>query len=109
MATKRAGVALLALSFALTAGIVTPASAEFFGCNDRTSVRYSSPTRAPSHTRSYAQARTQEFAAQSRARITVYPRSSPGRNAVRQCRSTLVKEHRISGTVIVPKTHCWWE
>ena len=109
MATKRAAFAVLALSIALAAGTAAPASAEFFGCNDKNSVRYTTSARAPSYSRSYAQAHTHELAAQSRAQITVYPRSSPGRNAVRQCRATLVKEHRLSSTVIVPKMRCWWE
>jgi hypothetical protein len=51
-----------------------------------------------------------ELAAQSRPRITIYPRQvSPGRNAKRQCRSWLVKEYRVSGPVIVPREQCWWE
>ena len=46
----------------------------------------------------------------SRPRITIYPRQTyPGRNARRQCRSTLVKEYRVSGPVIVPHMRCWWE
>jgi len=32
----------------------------------------------------------------------------PGPNAVRQCVSRLVPEARPSGTVIVPRMHCWW-
>jgi hypothetical protein len=42
-----------------------------------------------------------------------YPRpddiSAPGPNAVRQCRAWLAREHRPSGTVIVPHMRCWWE
>src|SRR5882757_9410071 len=76
------------------------ARAEFFGCNDK-------PGRVLSYDghRAYASARTtHEFAAQSaRPRVTIYPRPTQvTRNSVRQCRSTLVKEYRISGTVIVP-------
>lgn len=58
-----------------------------------------------------ARASTHELAAQtSRPRITIYPRQvHPGRNAKRQCRSTLVQEYRVSGPVIVPHTRCWWE
>jgi hypothetical protein len=33
----------------------------------------------------------------------------PGPNAVRQCRSWLATEHRLSGTVVVPRMECWWE
>lgn len=53
---------------------------------------------------------TQEFAAQSRPRIVVHPRTSfPGPNAKRYCRSWLAKEYRVSGTVIVPRMRCWWQ
>jgi hypothetical protein len=45
------------------------------------------------------------------ARIRVHPlaRSYPGPDAVRQCTAWLAPEYRLSGTVIVPKMHCWWE
>jgi hypothetical protein len=33
----------------------------------------------------------------------------PGPRAVRQCVSRLVPEYRPSGTVIVPRTRCWWQ
>ena len=33
----------------------------------------------------------------------------PGPGFVRQCRSWLAQEYRPSGTVIVPRMHCWWE
>ena len=100
------GFGLLALIFALNAGFSKPALAEFFGCDDQHPSR--SVTRAPSLARSSSF--THEFAAQSRPRITIYPRrASPGRNATRQCRSWLVKEYRVSGPVIVPRQQCWWE
>jgi hypothetical protein len=38
----------------------------------------------------------------------VYPRYNPGPNAVRDCNATYVEEHRPSGTVIVPRMHCYW-
>jgi hypothetical protein len=38
----------------------------------------------------------------------VYPRYFPGRNAVRDCTATYVQEYRPSGTVIVPRMHCYW-
>lgn len=101
------GFALAALMGAAIAVIATPAAAEFFGCNDKTSVR--STRGAASH---YASARTtHEFAAQSsRPRITIYPRHKQlHANSVRQCRAQLVKEYRVSGTVIVPRMQCWWE
>ena len=101
----------IASGFALAAllGVVfaTPAAAEFFGCNDKTSVRNLRST--SSH---YASAgTTREFAAQSsRPRVTIHPRQTQaGRNSVRQCRAQLVKEYRVSGTVIVPRMQCWWE
>ena len=33
----------------------------------------------------------------------------PGPGAVRQCTSWLAQENRVSGPVIVPRMHCWWE
>jgi hypothetical protein len=38
----------------------------------------------------------------------VYPRYYPGPNAVRECNATYVQEYRPSGTVIVPRMHCYW-
>src|SRR6478735_5808908 len=32
----------------------------------------------------------------------------PGPNAVRQCTAWLATEYRLSGTVVVPRTQCWW-
>jgi hypothetical protein len=101
------GFVLAALLGAAIAVVATPAAAEFFGCNDKTSVR--SYRSAAIH---YASARTtHEFAAQSsRPRITIHPRQNQlTRNSVRQCRAQLVKEYRVSGTVIVPRMQCWWE
>jgi hypothetical protein len=45
------------------------------------------------------------------ARIRVHPlvQSYPGPASVRQCAAWLDSEYRPSGTVIVPKMHCWWE
>ena len=86
MRINATGFGLLASILALSLGAAAPASAE------------SSRSRA-----------TQELAAQSRPRIVVHPRTSfPGPNAKRYCRSWLVKEYRISGTVIVPRMRCWW-
>ncbi len=102
---------LLALILACTAGFSQSASAEFFGCNDRPGQVLSRST--SSHgTGARASARTtHEFAAQSsRPRITIYPRyGQPRSGAKRQCRSWLVKEYRVSGTVIVPRQQCWWQ
>ena|SRR5215216_6279217 len=38
-----------------------------------------------------------------------YDYEYPGPNAVRQCTAWLATEHRLSGTVVVPRTQCWWE
>jgi hypothetical protein len=101
--------ALAALMFALVAGISNPALAEFFGCNDKPGRVLSSYT----DTHGYrANARyTHEFAAQtSRPRITIHPRPTHlSANSQRHCRSWLVKEYRVSGTVIVPRQQCWWD
>jgi hypothetical protein len=32
----------------------------------------------------------------------------PGPNAKRECTARYVQEFRPSGTVIVPRMHCWW-
>jgi hypothetical protein len=75
-------IGLLAVIFALSLGAVAPASAEVI----------------------------REFAAQSRPRVTIHPRTSyPGPNAKRYCRSWLAKEYRVSGMVSVPRMQCWWQ
>ncbi len=52
----------------------------------------------------------QELSAQARPRITIYPRHRAlGPNAKRYCRAWLAQEYRVSGTVIVPRQHCWWQ
>jgi hypothetical protein len=38
-----------------------------------------------------------------------YKYEFPGPGFVRQCTSWLTPEHRLSGTVIVPKMQCWWQ
>ena len=107
---RRAIVAFgfLAAAFGALTVAAGPASAEFFGCDDQ------HPKRASSVTRPFASSPfSHELSAQSsRPRITVYPRERYGSlppNAKRQCRATLVKEYRLSGTVIVPQMRCWWE
>jgi hypothetical protein len=82
---------------ALTAGAAVPASAGSFG-HDRLS----------HHERSIRN--SDELAAKSRPRVTIYPRTIyPGPNAKRHCQSWLAQEYRVSGTVIVPRMRCWWE
>jgi hypothetical protein len=52
----------------------------------------------------------QELSAQSRPRVTIYPRHRRlGPNAKRHCRFWLAQEYRVSGTVIVPRQYCWWQ
>ena len=82
----------LAVAVVVLASAVLPASAE------------------TSRNRTTQNPTTQELAAQSsRTRITIYPRREPGPNAKRYCRAKLVQEYRPSGTVIVPRMHCWWQ
>ena len=38
----------------------------------------------------------------------IYPYYNPGPNAVRDCIANYVQEARPSGTVIVPRMHCFW-
>lgn len=96
------GLGPLGLIFVLICGAAAPALAESFRCGD--------PQAHPDCVGSGTPP-IQEFAAQKkRQRVTIYGRRySPGPNAVRQCRSWLVTEYRISGTVIVPQMYCWWE
>jgi len=104
----RGGIALFGLVVALTVSAIVPASAEFFGCNDKPGQVFSyDGNRAQKASARY----THEFAAQSsRPRITIYPRyGQPRSNAKRHCRAWLAKEYRVSGTVIVPRQQCWWE
>ena len=58
----------------------------------------------------FAAAATQEMAAQTRPRVTIHPRQiRPGPNAKRYCRFWLAQEYRVSGPVIAPQQHCWWQ
>jgi len=58
-------IGLVAAILALGAGAVTPASAEFFGCNDKPGRVLYSYTGAP---RAYSARHTHDFAAQTRSR-----------------------------------------
>ena len=100
---------VLAFVLAGTGLFSTNALAEFFGCNDKNSSRIISSTSG--HTAHASARTTYEYSAQAvRPRVTIYPRRTQvSRNSVRQCRATLVKEYRVSGTVIVPRMTCWWE
>src|SRR5262245_33887501 len=95
IATRSAPLVLIC---ALIVGATTPVSAESPGCGDQPCAnRTSGPV--------------QELAAQTRRpRVTIYRRrASLPPNAVRQCRSWLAREYRVSGPVIVPQMYCWWE
>ena len=96
MAKVAAGLALSGLIFVLLGGLVTLAPAGSRNCADGNSCGAS-----PS----------QEFAAQKkRPRVVIYGRRTyVPPNAVRQCRSWLAREYRVSGPVIVPQMYCWWE
>lgn len=58
----------------------------------------------------------EEFSSQSRrilrrqpSRVRIYRGSSyPGPNSVRICNAHYEQEYRPSGTVIVPRMHCYW-
>jgi hypothetical protein len=61
------------------------------------------------------QAVTSEISAQSRrvvrrtpSRVRIYRSPGPGPNAVRVCNAYYEQEYRLSGTVIVPRMHCYW-
>jgi hypothetical protein len=104
MLKKSVPYALAAFLAALVVGHSLPAKAEFFGCDDQHPARHVSYSYH--HTRSYARAGTytSAYAAESRPHVTIYPRH----RLHRYCRSWLVKEYRLAGTVIVPRVHCWW-
>ncbi|MGO4716511.1 hypothetical protein [Bradyrhizobium sp. 2TAF24] len=82
----------------LLTGLLTlgPASAQSVardGVSSETSPVESAPTRRRSPTR-----------------LRVHPiNRALGPNAVRQCVAHYEQEHRVAGTVIVPRMQCWWE
>ena len=81
--------------------------------------------RAPSVLAANAFAQAEPKPERPRTRIRVTPRypyrteslpypppydiEYPGPGFVRQCASWLAREHRPSGTVIVPHSRCWWQ
>src|SRR5262245_48018017 len=88
---------------ALVIGASTPALSDPSGCSGQMHAQAACTSSGASS--------VQEFAAQKkRTRVTVYGRRTylPP-NAVRQCRSWLAREYRVSGPVIVPQMYCWWE
>src|SRR3569623_1183862 len=71
--------------------------------------------RAATAAASAAGGRIEEFSAQSREtrhrrprRVRIYTPREPGPNSVRSCHSYYEYEHRLSGTVIVPRQNCYW-
>lgn len=66
-------------------------------------------TTAPAQAQSGARS-SDSATARTRPRVVIQPRRARlGPNARRECRARLVQEYRVSGTVIVPQTYCWWE
>ena len=61
----------------------------------------------PAQAQTAGQEAQKAYAQSSRPRIIIHPRRL-GPNAKRYCRTRLVQEFRVSGTVIVPHTTCWW-
>jgi hypothetical protein len=98
------GLALIGLIFALIVGAGIPAAADSSSCGNHRPLSNAACVSLDSMP-------IQEFAAQTkRPRVTIYRRRvyvAP--NAVRQCRSWLAREYRVSGPVIVPQMYCWWE
>ena len=95
MLKNRKNFGLAALMVTFLAGISAPALAEI-----------------PNGQARHVQATVEDFAAQTQHRphIVIRPRRiEPGPNAKRHCRSWLAEEYRVSGPVIVPQMHCWWE
>ncbi|MGH6725319.1 MAG: hypothetical protein ACREB8_02080 [Pseudolabrys sp.] len=106
MPRNRTFLAVPALVLAISAGLMLPAAAEFFGCNDnKASHAYSSYASANESSRY-----THEFAAQSRPRIVIHPRHKVlTRYSKRHCESWLSQEDRLSGPVLTPQMRCWWD
>ncbi|MBV9347989.1 MAG: hypothetical protein JOZ70_01600 [Pseudolabrys sp.] len=53
---------------------------------------------------------TRIIAPKRRPQVVITPgRQRLSANARRQCETELVREFRPSGTVIVPRTTCWWQ
>jgi hypothetical protein len=44
----------------------------------------------------------------TRIRVHALGVTHPGPNSVRRCFAWIEPEYRPSGTVIVPRMHCWW-
>jgi hypothetical protein len=80
------------------------ASADAARASEALFAKPGAPVLAPTDVSS--QARTRQRAPR---RVHIYGRSrGPGPNAVRICNAHYEQEFRPSGTVIVPKMHCYW-
>jgi hypothetical protein len=91
------GAALFLLCLAAASADAARASETLFATSG-------APALAPTDVSS--QARTRQRAPR---RVHIYGRSrGPGPNAVRICNAHYEQEFRPSGTVIVPKMHCYW-
>jgi hypothetical protein len=53
-------------------------------------------------------AQSREIRARRPRRVRIYTPRGPGPDSVRICHSHLEYEHRLSGTVIVPRENCYW-
>jgi hypothetical protein len=63
-------------------------------------------TAAPAERRGAISTELSSQASRPPTRLRVYPRG--GRLLYRDCYFRLVQQWRPSGTVIVPREHCWW-
>lgn len=97
----RAMCAVLSI-FCLVAGIGVACAADGAAGEVR-AVKSSASIVAPTEVSSQARTR------RAPRRVHIYGRSrGPGPNSVRICNAHYEQEFRPSGTVIVPKMHCYW-
>jgi hypothetical protein len=101
------GIAALALSAGLVFCAVPGNAAAQSGTQGAVGAQASDPSaRKPPRIRPRVRVYPPEPSAWPYPRPGTY--SWPGPNAVRECRSWLEPEARLSGTVIVPRMRCWW-
>ncbi len=106
-----AGAALATLVVLLSAPAIAAATARDAAARHGTSAgtEFSSQDRVVVRPRP----RTRIIVRPLRSDTGIYPSPAPynypGPNAVRECEASYVQEFRVSGTVIVPRMHCWWE
>ena len=119
MSVHRAAVFILVASGFLVLGLIPVGTASAQSSDAVTRARARTSVQS-------AQVRARPPRARTRIRVTrippvypyrfepsIYPVPNtydyPGPNAVRQCTAWLATEYRLSGTVVVPRTQCWWE